>query len=155
MVKTTKVCRKCKIEKDISEFRKDSVGKDGFHPRCKECVNKYFREYYHKNRDKYKNYGGRSKIETRERRLRRNFNLSLSDYDRMFEEQNGVCAICGEPEIRENKFGVVKALSIDHNHKTEKIRGLLCSNCNTGLGKFGDGDIDLLCSAISYMRNNE
>lgn len=67
----------------------------------------------------------------------------------MFEAQNGLCAICGEPEIG-SQNGVVMRLAIDHCKKTNKIRELLCANCNRGLGMFGE-NIEILASAIKYL----
>lgn len=71
--------------------------------------------------------------------------LEPHEFDRMFNEQNGVCAICG----KECASG--KRLAIDHNHTTGRVRGLLCSNCNTSLGGFMDSE-ELLMSAVSYLR---
>lgn len=69
----------------------------------------------------------------------------------MLEEQNGVCAICRCKEKIINKNGKKWLLAIDHNHKTGKIRGLLCNSCNIGLGRFNE-DIKLLKKAIEYLR---
>lgn len=60
--------------------------------------------------------------------LRNRFGITLEQYDEMFENQNGVCAICGEINIDGRR------LAVDHNHETGKIRGLLCTGCNTRLG---------------------
>lgn len=70
----------------------------------------------------------------------------------MHEEQNGLCAICGNPEKAFMKTKVMY-LAIDHNHKTGEIRGLLCTNCNNGLGRFKD-NIDLLNKAIAYIEKD-
>lgn len=72
-------------------------------------------------------------------------------YNQMFEAQNGVCKICGNPETH-RRNGRVKALAIDHCHKTGVIRGLLCSECNTGLGKMKD-DPKILRKAAEYLEN--
>lgn len=73
----------------------------------------------------------------------RNYGIDVADYDRMLEEQGGGCYICGKkPEKR--------ALDIDHDHKTGKVRGLLCSNHNRGIGLLED-DISLLAKAIQYL----
>lgn len=69
----------------------------------------------------------------------------------MFEKQNGVCAICKKPETAKKQSGNgIKRLSVDHDHTTGAIRGLLCMYCNTALGKFKD-DIEILKSAIVYL----
>lgn len=79
------------------------------------------------------------------RRLKRYYNITLEEYDQMVGIQGGKCAICGG----KNPNG--KRLHVDHNHKTGKIRGLLCFECNTALGNMKD-DIDILNKAITYLR---
>lgn len=71
----------------------------------------------------------------------------------MLREQNYKCAICGQ-EI--SLFGSSQKLiaHVDHDHKTGKVRGLLCKECNTGLGKFRD-NIEYLLSAVSYLKKNK
>ena len=83
------------------------------------------------------------------RALRESFGLSLEQYQEMHDRQEGKCAICGQPEtqLREGK---VKALAVDHCHKSGRIRGLLCSDCNTGIGKLKE-DLKILQSAIRYL----
>ena len=71
----------------------------------------------------------------------------------MFENQNGLCAICNQPETKKLKGNVV-ALHVDHDHKTGKIRGLLCFTCNIGLGLFQDNKT-LLFSALEYVERHE
>jgi len=74
----------------------------------------------------------RDKINARRRDI--NYDLAPGEYDKMFSEQNGVCMICLQPETV-LKHGKVAALAVDHCHDTGKVRGLLCNNCNTALGK--------------------
>ncbi len=71
------------------------------------------------------------------------YNITVQEYDQMEKKQGGLCAICGQMDRRR--------LSIDHCHTTGEIRGLLCSNCNTGLGFFKD-DRDTLAKAITYLK---
>jgi len=69
----------------------------------------------------------------------------------MLEAQGGVCKLCSKPETRVNpQTGGVSRLAVDHCHKTGVVRGLLCLDCNTGLGKFGD-DPTLLLKAVEYL----
>ena len=68
----------------------------------------------------------------------------------MLEAQGGVCAICKQPETHKRN-GKVKALAVDHCHKSEVIRGLLCCDCNTGIGKLRE-DVNALSNAIEYLR---
>lgn len=73
------------------------------------------------------------------------FGITLEMYNNMLQEQNNSCAICGKHESEEHQN-----LSVDHCHTTGKVRGLLCSHCNTGLGLFKD-NIDNLQKAIKYL----
>lgn len=73
----------------------------------------------------------------------------MADYDKMYDDQNGCCAICGKsPEGQR-----YKKLYVDHDHRTNKVRGLLCMECNFGLGKFGDS-IEVLEAALAYVRKH-
>ena|SRR5882672_334995 len=84
----------------------------------------------------------------RSNQLRR-YGLTHEAYENMLQAQGGVCAICGKPEL------TGRALSIDHDHKTTKVRALLCSKCNLALGAVGD-DVDILAEMIGYlMRHGE
>jgi hypothetical protein len=81
--------------------------------------------------------------------LKRMFGLTVEQYDAMFAEQKGCCAICGQREthiIRGRKL----SLAVDHCHSAGHVRGLLCSKCNTGLGSFRDDPV-LLQAAIEYL----
>jgi hypothetical protein len=85
--------------------------------------------------------------------LKKNFGITLDDYNVMLESQSGVCAICGNPETtRHNNTDRVRNLAVDHCHTTGKVRGLLCTKCNQGLGNFRDNP-DFLAKAISYLLN--
>lgn len=77
--------------------------------------------------------------------LKTKYGITLEDYSMMFLEQNGCCKICGEKGL--NKSG---GLHVDHCHTTSAIRGLLCSNCNRGVGCFKDSQ-DLLLKAVAYL----
>ena len=78
------------------------------------------------------------------------YSIPISKYKEMLKEQGGVCIICGRKETRKRKGKRVR-LSIDHNHETGKIRGLLCHWCNVGLGHF-DESVEFLLKAIKYLR---
>lgn len=77
----------------------------------------------------------RSKEYRRRERLKLVYGLTLEQYQTMLEKQHGVCALCGQPETRQ-QYGVLDPLAVDHDHKTGKIRGLLCRKCNLALGVF-------------------
>lgn len=82
--------------------------------------------------------------------------IPKSLYEDMLKWQNYVCAICKNPEhiISGRINRIPKRLAIDHCHKTNKIRGLLCHNCNTSIGKMHDS-IEILQSAIDYLKSHE
>lgn len=73
----------------------------------------------------------------------RRFGLPAGAYEAMLLEQGGTCAICREPPS-------AKALAVDHDHNTGRVRGLLCHQCNTGLGHFRD-DLNRLAGAMRYL----
>ena len=76
--------------------------------------------------------------------------LTVDEYNAMFVEQNGCCAICEKPETYQIRSAVCR-LAIDHNHSTGKVRGLLCHWCNLGVESFKD-DINKLKNAIKYLK---
>jgi hypothetical protein len=67
----------------------------------------------------------------------------------MLAAQGGVCMICDQPETRVTR-GTLDTLSVDHDHRTNVVRGLLCARCNKALGLFYD-DVDLMATAVSYL----
>jgi hypothetical protein len=76
------------------------------------------------------------------------YGIDVPDYERMLEEQGGGCYICGKKPTDK------RALDIDHDHETGKVRGLLCSNHNRGIGLLDD-DISLLARAIQYLARHK
>jgi hypothetical protein len=86
--------------------------------------------------------------------LKRKYNITLEDYNKMLDEQNGVCSICKDSETKIfKKTGKVTDLAVDHCHSTGKVRGLLCWNCNTSIGKMKDS-VELLQNAIEYLKKH-
>jgi len=124
------------------------VGRRSDEAGCRECWRKYQREYqrgYRRRRDPEK-----LRESQRKANLKRLYGVSPDDYDRMFEEQGGVCRICRQPEQRHRTDGSRKHLHFDHDHVTGQVRGLLCTRCNTVLGMAND-DRSVLASAIDYL----
>jgi len=78
------------------------------------------------------------------------YGLSLEDYSKLLTIQNGACAVCLQPEQALNKNKNPKHLAVDHDHQANRVRGLLCQNCNTAIGLMGD-DIIRLRAAITYL----
>lgn len=86
--------------------------------------------------------------ESRNDRLRRQYAITEEIYNKIFEKQGGRCAICN---CRQH----YQRLAVDHDHKTGMVRGLLCTNCNRGLGRFFDSDLRLRNAAAYIQRARE
>lgn len=81
--------------------------------------------------------------------IKHKFGLTKEQYLQLVEKQKGLCAICQRPETA-TKNGKLKCLAVDHDHVTGQVRGLLCQDCNQGLGHFHD-DETLLAEAAAYL----
>ena len=93
-------------------------------------------------------------VEHRKELMRKyNYGLEFGEYARMFDEQNGLCAICGLPEKSLHFNGKPRSLFVDHDHETGQVRSLLCMKCNIGLGQFND-DTGLIEKAIGYLQKH-
>lgn len=111
---------------------------------------KTVKEYQIKNQEKYKHYSKkyeetnreRRRLQQRNNRYLRMFGISAVEYDEIFKSQNYSCKICKTTEADFN---------LDHNHKTNKIRGILCKTCNMALGLFYD-NIEILEASIKYLK---
>jgi Recombination endonuclease VII len=137
-----KTCTKCKCEKDLSEFNKNKSEKDGLQKWCKSCRTEYNyskRDYQSEYQKRYRDF---NVLELRDYRLKKIYGISLDDYNEILAKQGDGCAICGTSL---NHSG-----HVDHCHTTGMVRGVLCSQCNTAIGKFKD-DIELLDNAIAYL----
>jgi len=163
-----KFCSICKLEKSLLDFYFLNKSKNIREACCKTCREKYRKIYVQKNKKSIKKkhriiYLKNRKQILKEQKLFRKahptyqlnihlkhkFGITLEQYNKMIEAQNGVCAICGSFEIEKNQYGI-KRLSVDHDHQTGKLRGLLCTNCNKGLSFFKD-KYNLLIQASNYL----
>lgn len=84
---------------------------------------------------------------------RNGLRITFADYERMLAAQGGVCALCRQPETVV-QHGRVARLSVDHDHRTGRVRGLLCRACNTTLGRFND-DPELFRRALDYLTKED
>lgn len=147
-----KTCQKCLKNKSIAEFhpRRYKSGHTGVKSKCKTCRHDERMEWRASNpkdNDRNKAYNKANADEIRGKKFVKKYwpNMTwqeaLAEWNRMYQEQNGLCA-----------FGhKVKILHVDHCHKTGKVRGLLCYNCNNGIGRLKD-DVSVLEKAIIYLK---
>lgn len=124
-------CPECEIVKPISEFPRNRASTTGYGGYCKPCHNAKGKATYQRL------YGG-----TREYHLRRRYGITGADFDAMVEAQGGTCTVCDQ-----------KPEHVDHDHKTGKVRGILCFNCNQALGNVRD-DLAVLQRLMDYLRRH-
>ena len=109
-------------------------------------------EYRNKNRERIskraKEYRKNNKESIRNKKLIKKFGIGVDEYNLLLESQDYGCAICGSKETGSHH---TKYFSVDHDHKTGKVRGLLCFHCNTGIGSLQD-DPNLLSKALDYLK---
>ena len=139
-----KTCTVCKESLHTSCYHNSKRSKDGFAYRCRDCDNKARAKYKAKHKERFK-------LIARKKQLKHKYGLSLKDYDDLLGEQGGCCAIC---KVDENTSAHgnnhTTNFSVDHDHKTGKVRGLLCNRCNRSLGLLQD-KVELLESAKQYL----
>jgi hypothetical protein len=131
-----KVCTRCKLPKDKELFAKNKSQKSGYDTQCLQC---------HCEKQQLRREQGLD-VETRRRReLRKRYGITPEDWDRMYDAQLGRCPICLIT------LAEVKKVCVDHDHETGAVRGILCFQCNLGIGSLKD-NIDALERAAEYLR---
>ena len=132
----TKVCSKCSCEKPLELFPKGRS--NGYHVWCRSCLGVYAKTVKDRKGPDY---------HTRLHYLRK-YNLTLEEVHKLLDSQKGACAICNI----DVKFGTgfSQAVHVDHCHTTNKVRGILCGNCNTALGKLGDS-VESIKRVLQYL----
>lgn len=142
-----KICTKCRIEKDESEFYKCRINKDGLNYWCKLCCkqrehDRYVDDIAGCRTKKLENYQN-NKIEIEKKRkkyrLQIKYGLSYDHYTLLLQKQERKCAICGRSDL---------TLNVDHRHNDGHIRGLLCRDCNMLLGHAYDNSTILRRAAV-------
>lgn len=146
-----KICSKCKKEKTVEKFYKNRSTKDGYCAYCKLCQNRSVHNYHKAKKDKIRESKNKYRRSEKGRKVYKNimlkfrYGITLDEYNQLFKQQNGTCAVCNKPEVG-------KQLAVDHSHKTGKVRGLLCMSCNLLLR--GIEDKDFVKKAKNYLRNH-
>ncbi|NMO53499.1 recombinase [Actinoplanes sp. TBRC 11911] len=126
----SKWCPDCDTIKPLAEFAQTKSKASGYHSYCLPCHNARGIE------TNIRLHGS-----SREYHLRRRYGIGQAEFDELVAEQGGVCAICGGPDPQH----------VDHDHRTGWVRGILCFNCNGGLGQFRDSP-EFLAGAITYLK---
>lgn len=137
-----KTCSVCKETKDFSQFYRRSLSPDGKMPRCKGCDNLARNKWRENNLEN-------AQLSQRGRNLKHKYGITLEEYEAMLLKQNHKCAICGTPDAKTTSKAQ-NSFCVDHDHVTGEVRGLLCSNCNRGLGLLGD-TVEALKKALKYI----
>ena len=143
-----KHCSHCGKYQPFSAFSKSGgPNRGGVAAYCKPCMRLYKREQYRK-------HGKSERTRQRETTMKfKQYGLTPEQYQDMFEQQGGVCAACGQPEMTRHHAETVSSLAVDHDHATGKIRGLLCTRCNIAIGVLQD-DLHRLEGLLAYMLQN-
>lgn len=160
-----KRCTKCGKEKAEDEFSKDKQKPGGRDLYCRPCRAEIQRQWRDSDRahyralakarrardpEKHNRYQAdaykKNPARWRDYNLRSHYGVTLEEYDAMVVNQKGLCALCRKPPVK-------GSLHLDHDHETKKIRALLCTKCNTGIGLFNE-DSDLLRRAIEYIEHH-
>lgn len=141
IINGTKFCNGCKIKKPVKEFYKDKSQTCGITSRCKKCINIRCL--------KWRKGLGEEKFLAIIRKSdwkKIGIFFSQEEYNNKFNQQAGCCAICGR---HQSEFK--RRLAVDHNHKTGKIRGLLCARCNYIVGAV-ESNGDIIPIAKTYLK---
>ena len=136
-------CASCKIKKPNFKYYKIPYKKGMkrlYRSRCNACLKKDSKEIY-------------TVEKARNRHFKRNYKIDIEKYNELFNSQEGKCLVCLK-QFKNNITYSGNRLVVDHSHETTKIRGLLCSQCNSGLGYFKE-NITSLYNAIEYLKSHQ
>jgi hypothetical protein len=154
-------CRICGLDKPLEDFPKVRDCKEGRQSFCKTCKNANHRAWRARNLDRERQRESANEARRRAAnpaqharnalysRARRLYGMSGEDVMKMLEDQNGKCPICQNAIMWGASHGASRMV-IDHCHESGQVRGLLCDQCNKGLGLLKDSP-DLLASALTYL----
>ena len=147
-----KRCPKCCKDKSLNEYSKDKSKADGLCFYCKVCCSKYAKEWRTRDieasRLKEKEWRNNNRDKVRESRYKWRYGISRSDKNQLLESQGNKCATCSRTTP-----GGIGHWHTDHDHKTGKVRGILCNRCNLVLGNVEDSE-ELLMNLCSYLNKH-
>lgn len=167
----SKFCKRCGQNKPLNAFNRSKNRPDGLDFYCRECSNRKGRDFYHNKGGKKRQrryYLNHKKDKLAYEKARRklpdvrlkhslarthietgvSYEKLVKYYNKQFKKQKGCCAVCGKHQTE-----FKNRLCIDHNHGTNKLRGLLCHNCNLAIGNLKD-DAEICLKAYEYLRKN-
>ena len=142
-----KKCAQCSTWKKVDEFYRFEESPDGRQRVCKECSADHAKAYRNTPNGREAKRRGALKFN-----LRNNYGLTNDGYTAMHAVQSGLCAICKKPEWT-MRLGTVRRLGVDHDHRTNQVRELLCISCNQGIARLHDNP-ELLEAAAAYVRKH-
>ncbi len=122
--KDTKICSICGELKPLFSFGVQTSGRKLSRPYCLDCQ--------------------------REKQYKQHYDMTIRDYEKLLKQQNGKCPICSTTKPGDK---TKIHFCVDHDHKTGKVRGLLCHSCNTGLGRFKDNTESLIAAAVYILKH--
>jgi hypothetical protein len=156
-----KTCTKCHQTKPVLSFYAHRGTKDRVSTYCKDCQKAASRAWTaaHAEHVRARNAAYNADPANRAKKPRANrqwwlkqYGIDVEQYEAMLADQGGVCAICLLPErYVDARTGNPRRLSVDHDHQTGRVRGLLCGRCNRSVGQFAD-DHERLARAAAYLR---
>jgi hypothetical protein len=142
-----KRCSRCDEYKPHGEFWREERSKDGLQGYCKSCANEH-------RRGASARWTPEQRSRHRARVIKYRYGVELAVVDSLYDRQEGCCAICGvageRPFVAEKRHSRIGVLCIDHDHEGGEVRGLLCTNCNLGIGYFHD-DLATMARAMGYI----
>jgi hypothetical protein len=144
-----KTCTQCGETKPATTefFHSDKSKSSGLAPSCKVCKVAKTTDWMRRNPDKVRESNRRNRAKMgRTYDLRKHYGITAEIYDAMFNAQGGVCAICKEPPRGDGRL----RLAVDHDHKTLRNRGLLCTMCNHAVERL-ENDPDWGTKALNYL----
>jgi len=151
-----KTCSGCLLEKNEDLFSKSSRHSSGLNPRCKSCNSLYRKQRVTKEREYRRNHRKNNpekyRLSSKRKYLKLHYGITLEQYETMLNKQQGKCCICNSDLL------LVRGV-VDHDHRCcsgpktcgKCIRGILCSNCNSGIGLLLD-DYQIVQRAAEYLR---
>jgi hypothetical protein len=151
-----KICLDCHEAKPREEFYASKTARDGLASYCIPCHKARMATWREKNavrqrqlvadwKRRHPEYQKQRRREDSRRQVLKKYGLTPETYNELLERQNSVCALCGGPEPTS------RSLAVDHCHESGRVRGLLCTVCNTALGKLGD-TVEAFERVLAYLR---